>query len=486
MNTTRRHFLGLGAAGLAGALLSGCETVEQRLTKPALPPDAILPRDLSVQGIAPELRLLQRTAYGPRPGDLARIKKLGMAAYVDEQLHPESIAEEPVLTWRVGALGDILNADSGLLFDVDDHQVVSALRQATLLRAVYSRKQLYERVVEFWTDHFNIYVFKGEGAQLKVANDKSAVRAHALGKFRTLLGATARSAAMLGYLDNGANQKGIPNENYARELMELHTLGVRSGYTQRDVQEVARCFTGWTTERHWHRGRFLFDSSRHDDGPKQVLGLFIPAGGGITDGERVLDLLAAHPATANHLARKLCVHFMGTSPAILVRAVAQTFQATGGDISAVVRQILLSSDMTTAPSVLKRPLDYMTSALRAFNADTDCGPALQAHMEKMGQPLFAWPMPDGYPEKESAWIGSLIPRWKFALAMADGKIDNTKIDWTTLASAGRAHGLSTAETLAELAFGSPAANDFDHLAINRAGPPQFSAALLMSPQFQWR
>ena len=222
--------------------------------------------------------------------------------------------KKPILTVRLRGLADSLDPDTGLLFDEDDHRLIGALRQSAILRAVYSRRQLQERMVEFWSDHFNIYAFKGQGPQFKVVDDHETIRAHALGKFRDLLGASARSAAMLGYLDNTSNRKGVPNENYARELMELHTLGVHGGYTQRDVKEVARCLTGWTTEKHWHRGRFLFDPDAHDNGAKQVLGLTIAPGGGVTDGERVLDMLAGHPSTARHLARKLCVHFLGDAP----------------------------------------------------------------------------------------------------------------------------------------------------------------------------
>lgn len=486
MKLARRQMLGLGAAGMAAALLSGCETIEQRLTAPALPSDAFAS---SRPSDTPAWRLLNRIAYGPRPGDLAHVTQIGLSAYVAEQLRPETIAEDVTLTERLRPLGDILNTDAGTLFDIDDHQLVTTLRQAALLRAVYSRRQLFERMVEFWTDHFNIYAFKGEGAQLKVGDDRDTIRAHVLGNFRALLGASARSAAMLGYLDNAANRKGVPNENYARELMELHTLGVHGGYTQRDVQEVARCLTGWTSERHWHRGRFTFDASHHDDGVKRVLGMTLPAGGGLTDGERVLDLLAAHPATAHHLARKFCRRFLGAEPAPLVQSLAATFRATGGDIKAVLRALLLSPDLMASPPLLKRPLDYAVSALRAFDADTDGGPALQAHLEKMGQPLFAWPMPDGFPDRASAWTGALLPRWNFALALAGNQIANTSVDWPALTQAGHHHGLSAPAALQELALGAAAAPlpRLCRASPDAAPSDQYAGAmLLMSPEFQWR
>lgn len=487
MKTTRRRILGLGAVSLAAGLLSGCESLEQRLTREALPADA-LPPALPVQ--SPAMRLLNRMAYGPRPGDVVRVARIGVAAYVDEQLAPDALAEEPVLTWRLGTLADTLDPDTGLLFDEDDKRLVAALRQSATLRAVYSRRQLQERMTEFWTNHFNIYAFKGQGPQLKVVDDGETIRPHALGKFRDLLGASARSAAMLGYLDNTANRKGVPNENYARELMELHTLGVHGGYTQRDVKEVARCLTGWTVEKHWHRGRFRFDPGAHDDGVKHVLGVPLPAGGGVRDGERVLDIVAAHPATARHLARKMCLHFLGSAPEALIDHMAGVYAQTGGDIKAVMRPLLLSPELLHGPPILKRPFDYAVSALRAFNVDTDGGVGVQRHLEAMGQPLFAWPMPDGFPEGTRAWTGALIPRWNFALALAGKKVENTSLDTAALTAAGRKSSLSPPDTLLELAFGArasdPALADLRACAPAYADPNEWAAVVLMAPAFQWR
>ncbi len=488
MTVTRRHLLGLGAAGLTASLLSGCETLEQRLTKADLPADALPPANFPAH--SPAVRLLSRAAYGLRPGDIAHVSTVGVTAYVDEQLAPETLAEEPILTLRLRSLADTLNPDAGTLFDEDDHRVIAALRQAALLRAVYSRRQLQERMVEFWTDHFNIYAFKGQGPQLKVIDDQETIRKHALGGFRELLSASARSAAMLGYLDNTANRKGIPNENYARELMELHTLGIHGGYTQEDVREVARCFTGWTFEKHWHRGRFQFDADAHDDGPKRVLGFSLPAGGGVGDGERVLDMLASHPATAKHLARKLCVHFFGEASDVWINRLAQVFLTTDGDIKAMLRTLLTSEDLLHAKPIFKRPLDFAVSALRALNADTDGAAGVQNHLERMGQPLYAWPMPDGFPEAAHCWTGALIPRWNFALALAGQSVENTTLDFFALLATGRSAGLSPQDTLLELAFGSraadPALADLRAASCAYRDPAEFAAVLLMSPVFQWR
>ena len=487
MKTTRRTLLAGGAALLTAGLLSGCETIEQRMTREKLPLDALLPAGFAHS--APAVRLLNRAAYGPRPGDAARVTQMGMTAYVEEQLHPETLPEDAVLTLRLGSLADTLAPDPGLLFDEDDNQLVSALRQAAILRAVYSQRQLQERMVEFWTDHFNIYAFKGQGAQLKVVDDHETIRKHALGRFRDLLGASARSAAMLGYLDNTQNRKGVPNENYARELMELHTLGVHGGYSQHDVQEVARCLSGWTSDTAWHRGRFLFNAGIHDDGVKHVLGETIP-NGGVTDGERVLDILASHPATAVHLSRKLCRHFLGEATAAQVSALAGVYLTTRGDTKAMLRALLTEANLSAAPPILKRPFDYAVSALRAFDCDTDGGTAVQAHLGRMGQPLFAWPMPDGFPDTAKAWTGTLVPRWNYALALAGGTLENTMLDTMMLTEAGRKAGLTEHDTLLELAFCCPA----DHpaaagLRLDRPDVPpirEYAAMLLMSPAFQWR
>lgn len=486
MTTTRRGFLCAGAV-LSAGLLTGCQSIEQRLTRQNLPPDALPP---PTAASLPAMRLLNRAAYGPRPGDIALVTKLGIPAWVDAQLQPETLAEDAGFAWRLRSQGDALNPDTGTLFDEDDRRLVAALRQATLLRAVYSRRQLEQRMVEFWTDHFNIYAFKGQGPQLKVVDDAQAIRPHALGRFRDLLKASAHSAAMLGYLDNTANRRGLPNENYARELMELHTLGVDGGYTQRDVHEAARCLSGWTSEAHWHRGRFRFEAAAHDDGRKQVLGTAFPAGGGQKDGERLLDLLAAHPATARHLAVKLCRHFLGDAPQVWVSHLAAIYLTTNGDIKAMLRPLLLSDDLLHAAPLFKRPYDYAVSALRALGADTDGGAGIQQHLEAMGQPSFGWPMPDGYPEKQPSWTGAMVPRWNFALALAGGTIDSTALDMPALRAAARHAGLSPHDAVLHLAFGPSAAGmgvtDLRGRTSDYPDVSEYCALVLASPAFAWR
>ncbi len=210
----------------------------------------------------------------------------------------------------------------------------------------------------------------------------------------------------------------------------------------------------------------------------------------MTDGERVLDLLAAHPSTAHHLARKLCVHFLGDAPPAWVSRLAGVYLQTQGDIKAVLRPLLTSPDLLHARPILKRPLDYAVSALRALDADTDGGAGMQKHLEAMGQPLFAWPMPDGFPEAAHAWTGAMIPRWNFALALPGRTVENTTLDMAALTHTGRKPGLSAQDTLLELAFscraGDPALADLRQCARAYPDPAEFAAVVLMSPAFQWR
>jgi uncharacterized protein (DUF1800 family) len=368
---------------------------------------------------------------------------------------------------------------------------------------VYSQRQLYERMVEFWADHFNISVNKGDCWFLKTVDDREVIRAHTLGNFRDLLWASAHSPAMLVYLDNQANHRDAPNENYARELMELHTLGVNGGYTQADVMELARCLTGWTVKEHFRRGDFTFDAGRHDEGTKTVLGLVIePASQ--REAEHVLDHLATHPSTARHIAKKLVRRFIEDHPesgsAGLVQRAADTFLQTQGDIRAVLRTILLDGLMRHKdhlPPKFKRPVDFVTSALRMLNAETDGGDALREYLALLGQPTFEWPTPDGPPDEAGDWSGNLMPRWKFALALPRNEIPGTRVDIANLVqAAGAGTPVKILNQLSVLLLGTPlpaASRDALMKALDSAGarddtslPAIFAAGLMASPAFQWR
>jgi uncharacterized protein (DUF1800 family) len=480
------------------------------------------------------IHVLNRLGYGPRPGDIERIEQLGLGNYLRQQLHPETI-DDSALEARLARFGMLQQSPEDLARAYQEQQrairelqrqraaagtgdaarpapatpparpprelmeasrqtlgVVAELQNAKIIRAIESERQLHEVLVDFWSNHFNIDVRKGPCRVLKVADERDVIRPHALGKFRDLLGASAKSPAMLVYLDNaqssaprrpgpaeqrirdrlresapgiapetGMAEEDAPrmvggiNENYARELMELHTLGVNGGYTQQDVQEVARCFTGWTINP--LTGRFVFTPRRHDNGEKTVLGHRIPANGGIRDGEMVLDILARHPSTATFLSRKLCQRLVADDPpAALVERVARVFRETDGDLRKVVTAIITSPEFFAPQAYrakIKSPFEYVASAVRALGGgvapDAGRAPRLRAgtetaatfgrggdrlanarrkslnlHIIEMGQPLYAHQAPTGWPEDSRKWVstGALIARLNFALALAERSV----------------------------------------------------------------
>jgi len=364
------------------------------------------------------------------------------------------------------------------------------LQMSRILRAVYSERQLQEVMVDFWTNHFNVFAAKGADRWLLTSYDRDTIRPHTLGKFYDLLVADAKSPAMLFYLDNfqsvspnaqlpqqrpGAargplaalmsnnpqqqrpqqQRRGI-NENYARELMELHTLGVDGGYTQQDVQEVARCFTGWTIfqprgggaaaaalmgrDARDNAGKFIFRPGVHDNGEKTVLGHKIPAGGGEKDGLMVLDIVAHHPSTAKFIATKLVRRFVSDDPPpALVDRVAQTFTKTDGDIREVLKAIFSSPEFNSADayrSKVKRPFELAVSAVRTLGADTNGGPQFHQWVARMGQPLYGFQTPNGYSDVAEDWVntGALLERMNFALALASNRIPGTRVDLSQFVS----------------------------------------------------
>ncbi len=461
MSVARRDVLRAGLVAGAGAALAGCAPLARRVAGRKLPADITLPERTGSEAH----RFLNRIAFGPIPGEPRRVVEMGYDAYLKEQLHPTD-DDELVLKFELGRL-DIMRSGSAELRDLPEGNVLRQLRQAVILRAVYSRWQLRERMVDFWTNHFNIFAYKGDGAYRKGVDDLSVIRANALGSFPDMIRASARSVAMLGYLDNQFNRKGVPNENYARELMELHTLGVHGGYTQQDVKEVARCFTGWTIENRFLRPRdhFRFDPDAHDDGAKLVLGHVIPAGGGIKDGDQVIDIVTSNPACHAFLAKKLCHFFLGDAGARVEPLVADAYARSGGDVRTMLGPILASDELRHGPAILKRPFDYAISAMRAVGADTDGGPAVHEHLDRMGQGLFSWPMPDGYPDKSAAWTGTVLARWNFAVALANNELGGTHYEVEPLAG-----------HIYELTHGK-----------GSGGSTQDDVALaLASPEFQWR
>jgi len=475
------------------------------------------------------LHLLNRVTFGPRPGDIERVKRIGIAAFLDEQLQPDSIDDSQLET-RLAVLPTQRLTSAELyqfypppnvaderakqpnppaVFGRPQQMIVEQIQQK-LARSVSSNRQLQEVMTDFWFNHFNVFAPKEAEQWMVTSYERDVIRPNSLGKFRDLLLATAMSPAMLFYLDNWlssapdarpprppaparpagspnpqseirnpqsppappmprpdentatmAKKEGDPNpqsppppakppappqrprginENYARELMELHTLGVDGGYTQKDVQEVARCFTGWTVDKPFQGGGFVFRPWMHDTGAKSVLGVTIPAGGGISDAIQVIDILSRHPSTARFISRKLCQRFVSDEPpAQLVERVAQVFLKTGGSIREMVRSIVTSLEFNS-PAVfrakVKSPLELAASAIRAVDGDTNGAPPLHEWVRRMGEPLYLYAFPTGYKETSENWVntGVFFNRINFVVAFANGQINGTSYDASRLLS----------------------------------------------------
>jgi uncharacterized protein (DUF1800 family) len=365
--------------------------------------------------------------------------------------------------------------------------VVSELQQSKLVRALYGERQLQEVMTDFWFNHFNIYLNKDADQYLVTAYERDVIRPHALGKFKDLLVATAQSPAMLFYLDNwlsmgpkspaavnaakskpGQAAPGL-NENYGRELMELHTLSVNGGYTQHDVTELARVLTGWTIQPVDEGAAFQFNAKKHDPGDKVVLGHVIPENG-VNEGLQVLDMLAHQPATAKFIAKKLAMRFVSDDPPpALVERMAQKFLATDGDIREVLRTLFKSPEFwspKTYRAKVKTPFEFVVSSLRATGTDLNNAAPLLGTLNKMGMPLYQMVPPTGYSMTESTWMNSeaLIDRMNYALALSNGQVGGTNFD------AGRLLALGT---LTSRGFPSPAPAD------SEAGRGQETALLLL-------
>jgi len=383
-----------------------------------------------------EMRFLfDRITNGYHAADWTRAQTLGYSGFLEEQLNPTAIAEDATLLGLLSGF-TTLNLSSKQLYDtyfgpsatLQPSVPIIELESAALLRAALSRRQLFERMVEFWTDHFNVTHDDGQVQWLKTTEDRDVMRVRALGNFRDLLAADAKSGAMLFYLDNYRNFASAPNENYARELMELHALGVGS-YTENDVREVARCFTGWQywpTNQATH-GDFRFNPAQHDNGSKTVLGTFIPANGGQQDGETVLTILATHPAAAQFISKKLLRWFIAPNPPqVVIDRVAGVFIASGGDIRSVIRAIfdpatLLDVPVSTRPKI-RRPFHLAASILRATTPTIVTLQNYLSQLDTMGHRPMRWPAPNGYPDSNEVWGQSVLGRWTFVSSFTAGSI----------------------------------------------------------------
>lgn len=487
------------------------------------------------------LHVLNRLGFGARPGDVGRVRAIGLDNYINQQLSPEKINDDVVhfkvkhlatLDMTTAQLYEKFPQPGQLLRQLErrgelpeelakarenrvmpnagtadpsrmeanpnreyrqalreyyrennlgqPQRIIAELQASRILRAVYSERQLQEVMIDFWSNHFNVFFGKGADRWLLTSYDRDTIRPNAMGKFSELLVATAQSPAMLFYLDNFQSvspnmdqqrrgrgiramttnptarpvqaqrmRRGI-NENYARELMELHTLGVDGGYTQKDVQEVARCFTGWTIfaprgggaaasailgeAARTDAGKFFFNARAHDDGEKVVLGHKIPAGGGFKDGLMVLDILARHSSTAKSIANKLVRHFVSDNPpSSLVDRVAATFTKTDGNIRETLRTIVFSPEFYSQAAYrakVKRPFELTISAIRALGGETNGGPQLHQWIARMGEPLYGYQTPNGYSDNAESWVntGGLLERMNFGLMLASNRIPGTRVD----------------------------------------------------------
>jgi uncharacterized protein (DUF1800 family) len=494
--------------------------------------------------------VLNRLGFGARPGDIERVRSIGVERYIDEQLHPERVADRDVEGYLAGLT--TLRMSSRQIaeqFEIPQLKARRAARQATknddkdgkdtdkekekpdpemqrraqsplielseqkVLRAVYSTRQLQEVLVDFWFNHFNIDARKGADRFMLTEYEREAIRPHVLGKFRDLLEATAKSPAMLFYLDNWMSAdpngphvdtrprvvrgpfgrpfivepqmprqnpnapKGL-NENYGRELMELHTLGVDGGYTQKDVTEVARAFTGWTIQNPRMGGGYRFEPRLHDTGQKVVLGQVIKGGGDDSDGKRVLEMLARHPSTARFVATKLVRRFVAdTPPPELVDRAAARFSETDGDLREVTRVILTSPEFFSAEAYrakVKTPFEFVVSAVRAIGADVQDARPLVQQVQQQGMPLYQCQPPTGYKDTADAWVntGALVGRMNFALALASNKLRGTVVSQTPQPASDLIAGELSESTRATIAKAGSA--------------PQIAALTLGSPEFQRR
>jgi hypothetical protein len=371
----------------------------------------------------PVLRLVDRITQGFNKAEYDRARALGYEDYLEEQLDHLSI-DDSEMDERLAGLTTLQMSPKEIIdnYPTDITAPYYEIKGAALLRSVMSRRQLFERMVEFWNDHFSLDHNKGDFMYpFKPEDDRTVIRPNALGGFPAMLSASFKSGAMLFYLDNWLNVAGAPQENYARELMELHTMGVGGGYTEDDIKQVARCFTGWTLNSDYSSPDYLrgvYVNAYHAGGDKVVLGVTIPAFPPRQNAQRVLDILMAHPSTARFIATKLIRWFLTESPPqALVDQVAQVFTDTNGDIKSMLRVILARPNLEWSSPYFtpkfRRPFHLATSLLRGLQVGVSDFYYALFYLYTMGHSPFDWSPPNGYPDTVDFWGGSLLPRWTF-------------------------------------------------------------------------
>jgi uncharacterized protein (DUF1800 family) len=422
----------------------------------------LLAQIVQAEAVNPKvIHLLNRLSLGIRPGEIEQVQKIGVDRYIQQQLNPNTIAESPLLTERIAKLETIDLSPAELFQQYNPNRKVEgqlptpeirkvqlqqsrkAIQQAIearLSRSIYSTRQLNEVMVDFWYNHFNVYAEKGLDRLWVGAYEQQAIRPHVLGNFRDLLGATARHPAMLFYLDNWQNSMPNPtkkgrsqglNENYARELMELHTVGVDGGYQQADVINLAKIFTGWGFKQPGQQipdgYSFQFNQNRHDFSNKIFLKQNI-AGVGIEEGEQALDILAKHPSTARQISFKLAQYFVTDNPPkSLVNKLAQRFTATNGDIKLVLDTLFRSPefwDVKYYGTKFKTPYQYVISSVRSTGTELNNVKPLNDFLKQQGMPLYGCPTPNGYQNTQEAWLNpdSMTRRLNYVTNLAQGKL----------------------------------------------------------------
>lgn len=561
---SRRRLLKLGGAATAAGLLSHLGSTSRAVAQDVPPRQSrrdtdwgITARDVGPTPLPPlGVIVYNRLAFAPRAGDIAAFDALGgtldvrLAAWVDQQLDPSSIVDTECDNRIAAASFTTLNKSLTQLWQ--DHYLANVswserirptreTQEATFIRAVYSKRQLFEVLVDFWHNHFNVDAWVASiVTSTFVHYDRDVIRAHALGNFRDMLEAVAKSPAMLYYLDNYISQDAGFNENFARELLELHTLGAENylgvmgiddpeydptvGYVDNDVYEAARCFTGWTFDYDREpgtTGQFVYDEDWHDRANKIFLGNYLgPDQPDEKDGKDVLDILAAHPGTAQYVSRKLCRRLISDDPPQeIVDAAAAVFQATVAapdQLKQVVRTILLHTSATythfsnTWGEKIKRPFEYIAGVLRTTDADFVPSNEFRWYFENIGQELFSFRTPDGYPDVKEDWNNttSMQQRWRLCNYLIEDWIDDTSIKDGLVSQTPSYNGQRSPNQIADFwidrILGRPMhptanrdeivrflaqgrGNDIDlPMDLFEERVPRAVAIILMGPDFQWR
>ncbi len=416
---SRRRFFALGASAAAG--LAAAHTLEAQRPKsrgtspfPTSQPAGSAP-DPSTTWNDPVLRLVRRVTMGMNPDEVALARRLGYAGYLDHQLRVADIDDSAVES-LVAARLPMTQMSPAMLATQDSNEVANQLSDATWYRAAFSKAQLRERMVEFWTDHFTISLNKV--GYRKLVDDRDVIRPFAMRTFPELLRATARSGAMLMYLDQNTSRTPTPNQNYAREIMELHTLGVDGGYSQTDVAELSRILTGWSITG---PGTFAFNRTFHDRNAKTFLGRVFPAmpttatdAQMMGEGDAAIQMLIEHPSTAAYISLKMARWLLSYEPPqAVVSATAATYLSTGGDIPAMIRTILSGKNLMAAPAKYKRPFHLAISAMRSMGASVVNVRTVRQNADRMGMPVFMWEQPNGYPDRVDWWSGLVLTRWAY-------------------------------------------------------------------------